>query len=125
MGKRHQHASLITQTDRLFFFSLDPIIKLSKCGAPRFHHAKIRNILSPIPESNDEGHVSVLVSVFSLDEQFFDFLVKSVSQIRFNLRFAIMATTAHGSFTGPSQVLSFDGLLFDFDGTIIDSTDGT
>lgn len=35
-----------------------------------------------------------------------------------------MATTGHGEYTGPAQVLSFDGLLFDFDGTIIDSTAG-
>jgi hypothetical protein len=28
------------------------------------------------------------------------------------------------SFTGPPEVRSFDGLLFDFDGTIINSTDG-
>ncbi|EED24099.1 glycerol-3-phosphate phosphatase (GppA), putative [Talaromyces stipitatus ATCC 10500] len=34
-----------------------------------------------------------------------------------------MATTTHGSYTGSSQIHSFDGLLFDFDGTIIDSTD--
>ncbi|OKL60097.1 hypothetical protein UA08_04490 [Talaromyces atroroseus] len=34
-----------------------------------------------------------------------------------------MTTTAYGSYTGSPQVLSFDGLLFDFDGTIIDSTD--
>jgi hypothetical protein len=31
---------------------------------------------------------------------------------------------ADGSFSAAPQVLSFDGLLFDFDGTIIDSTDG-
>ncbi|RAO65514.1 uncharacterized protein BHQ10_001526 [Talaromyces amestolkiae] len=35
-----------------------------------------------------------------------------------------MATTYHGEYTGPAQLLSFDGLLFDFDGTIIDSTAG-
>ncbi|QKX56014.1 uncharacterized protein TRUGW13939_03114 [Talaromyces rugulosus] len=35
-----------------------------------------------------------------------------------------MSTTAgHGSYSAPPQLLSFDGLLFDFDGTIIDSTD--
>ncbi|KAL4916255.1 HAD-like domain-containing protein [Aspergillus aurantiobrunneus] len=32
-----------------------------------------------------------------------------------------MANT--GSFSAPPQILSFDGLLFDFDGTIVDSTD--
>jgi hypothetical protein len=35
-----------------------------------------------------------------------------------------MSTTGHGSYSAPPQLLSFDGLLFDFDGTIIDSTDG-
>ena len=35
-----------------------------------------------------------------------------------------MAILGHGEYTGPAQVLSFDGLLFDFDGTIIDSTAG-
>lgn len=35
-----------------------------------------------------------------------------------------MATIETGSFTAPSQVLTFDGLLSDFDGTIVDSTDG-
>lgn len=29
-----------------------------------------------------------------------------------------------GTFTAPPQILSLDGLLFDFDGTIVDSTDG-
>ncbi|EAW07780.1 HAD family hydrolase [Aspergillus clavatus NRRL 1] len=31
---------------------------------------------------------------------------------------------AQGSFSAPPQVVSFDGVLSDFDGTIIDSTDG-
>lgn len=29
-----------------------------------------------------------------------------------------------GSFSAPPQTVTFDGLLSDFDGTIIDSTDG-
>lgn len=29
-----------------------------------------------------------------------------------------------GSFSAPPQVVSFDGLLSDFDGTIVDSTEG-
>lgn len=29
-----------------------------------------------------------------------------------------------GSFSAPPQVHTFDGLLSDFDGTIVDSTDG-
>lgn len=29
-----------------------------------------------------------------------------------------------GSFSAPPQVVTFDGLLSDFDGTIVDSTDG-
>lgn len=34
-------------------------------------------------------------------------------------------SVAHsGSFTAPPQTLVFDGLLSDFDGTIVDSTDG-
>lgn len=32
--------------------------------------------------------------------------------------------SAHGSYSGPPQTLTVDGLLFDFDGTIVDSTDG-
>lgn len=35
-----------------------------------------------------------------------------------------MATTPQGSFSAPPQVHSFDGLLSDFDGTIVDSTEG-
>jgi hypothetical protein len=31
---------------------------------------------------------------------------------------------AHGSFSAPPQIQTFDGLLSDFDGTIVDSTDG-
>lgn len=41
-----------------------------------------------------------------------------------NYLICAMTTRAHGEYTGPAQVLSFDGLLFDFDGTIIDSTAG-
>lgn len=33
-----------------------------------------------------------------------------------------MATT--GSFSAPPQLLTFDGVLSDFDGTIVDSTEG-
>lgn len=33
-------------------------------------------------------------------------------------------STAEANFSAPPEVLTFDGLLFDFDGTIIDSTDG-
>lgn len=34
-------------------------------------------------------------------------------------------SVAHsGSFTAPPQIVAFDGLLSDFDGTIVDSTDG-
>jgi beta-phosphoglucomutase-like phosphatase (HAD superfamily) len=36
-----------------------------------------------------------------------------------------MSATGHGSYSAPPQVETFDGLLFDFDGTIVDSTDGT
>jgi hypothetical protein len=36
-----------------------------------------------------------------------------------------MSATGHGSYSAPPQVATFDGLLFDFDGTIVDSTDGT
>lgn len=32
--------------------------------------------------------------------------------------------SAQGSFSAPPQIHSFDGLLSDFDGTIVDSTDG-
>lgn len=74
-----------------------------------FTHAKIRNILSPISDKKDEGHPSV--SLHLLIIHIFD-------------SFGTMATTVHGSYTGSPQVLSFDGLLFDFDGTIIDSTAG-
>lgn len=35
-----------------------------------------------------------------------------------------MATAAQGTFTAPPQVYSFDGVLSDFDGTIVDSTEG-
>ena len=31
---------------------------------------------------------------------------------------------AEGTFSAPPQVHTFDGLLFDFDGTIVDSTEG-
>ncbi|KKA24014.1 2-deoxyglucose-6-phosphate phosphatase [Rasamsonia emersonii CBS 393.64] len=34
-----------------------------------------------------------------------------------------MSTAGHGTYSAPPQVHSFDGLLFDFDGTIVDSTD--
>lgn len=30
-----------------------------------------------------------------------------------------------GSFSAPPQIHTFDGVLSDFDGTIVDSTDGT
>jgi hypothetical protein len=33
-------------------------------------------------------------------------------------------TKTQSSFSAPPQVLTFDGLLSDFDGTIVDSTDG-
>lgn len=36
-----------------------------------------------------------------------------------------MTSTAAGSFSAPAEVVTFDGVLSDFDGTIIDSTDGT
>lgn len=32
---------------------------------------------------------------------------------------------AEGSFSAPPQIHAFDGVLSDFDGTIVDSTDGT
>jgi glycerol 3-phosphatase-1 len=32
-------------------------------------------------------------------------------------------TKTQSSFSAPPQVLTFDGLLSDFDGTIVDSTD--
>jgi glycerol 3-phosphatase-1 len=35
-----------------------------------------------------------------------------------------MSTATEADFSAPPEVLSFDGLLFDFDGTIVDSTDG-
>lgn len=33
--------------------------------------------------------------------------------------------SAHGSYSAPPFTITVDGLLFDFDGTIVDSTDGT
>lgn len=33
-------------------------------------------------------------------------------------------TETMGSFSAPSQIHTFDGVLSDFDGTIVDSTDG-
>ena len=33
-------------------------------------------------------------------------------------------TKGQGSFSAPPQIVNFDGLLSDFDGTIVDSTDG-
>jgi hypothetical protein len=33
-------------------------------------------------------------------------------------------TKGQGSFSGPPEVVTFDGVLSDFDGTIVDSTDG-
>lgn len=35
-----------------------------------------------------------------------------------------MSSTAPGTFSAPAEVHTFDGLLSDFDGTIVDSTDG-
>ena len=35
-----------------------------------------------------------------------------------------MAAVETGSFSASPQVLTFDGVLSDFDGTIVDSTDG-
>jgi len=35
-----------------------------------------------------------------------------------------MSPSAIESFSAPAQTVSFDGILSDFDGTIVDSTDG-